>query len=210
MSEDSTSTPRSGDTREAIMHATYKALCEHGYADLTIQKIADEFEMTTAVLHYHYDTKEDLLAAFLEWVLNEYTDRIDVSNIEDPQDRLLALIDELLLGLDDDETSGPPFDRGRAFNTALLEMRGQAARREPFREQFTANYNLVKEMIISTINDGIEQGVFREADAEQVATLVLAAMLGGRAYDVSLFHEGSATAVREAIEELLVKELLEA
>jgi AcrR family transcriptional regulator len=30
------------DTCEAIMSATYRALCAHGYADLTMQDIADE------------------------------------------------------------------------------------------------------------------------------------------------------------------------
>ncbi|MFQ3319213.1 MAG: AcrR family transcriptional regulator [Natronomonas sp.] len=30
------------ETRERIMEATYRALCAHGYASLTMQDIADE------------------------------------------------------------------------------------------------------------------------------------------------------------------------
>ena len=32
------------ETRERIMDATYRALCTHGYAALTMQDIADESE----------------------------------------------------------------------------------------------------------------------------------------------------------------------
>lgn len=35
-------------TREEIMRATRLALCEHGYADLTIQRIVEELRATTA------------------------------------------------------------------------------------------------------------------------------------------------------------------
>lgn len=49
---------------EEIMEATYRALREHGYADLTIKRIAAEYGKSTAAVHYHYDTKEELLRRF--------------------------------------------------------------------------------------------------------------------------------------------------
>lgn len=95
------------DTGEAIMEATYRALCKHGYVNLTMQAIADEFEKTKAVLYYHYDTKDDLLVAFLDYLLDRFTEQLDIDNVVHPNDRLEALIDELLLGLgdSDDETT---------------------------------------------------------------------------------------------------------
>ncbi|MEF8974259.1 MAG: helix-turn-helix domain-containing protein, partial [Haloarcula sp.] len=45
-----------GDTADDIMDATYRALCTHGYADLTMQDIADESDKSKAALHYHYDS----------------------------------------------------------------------------------------------------------------------------------------------------------
>ncbi|MEF8774483.1 MAG: helix-turn-helix domain-containing protein, partial [Halobacteriales archaeon] len=51
------------DTDEALMAATYRALCEHGYADLTIQQIGAEFEKSTSLLYHHYDGKDELLVA---------------------------------------------------------------------------------------------------------------------------------------------------
>lgn len=214
-SEDRQERASSAETREAIMDATHRALCKHGYANLTIQKIADEFDMTSAVLHYHYNTKDELLAAFLEHVLDWYADQIDVDDIENPRDRLEVLIDALLvvlLDLDDpagaSEEQHRSLDQGEAFSMALLEMRAQAGRDEEFREQFTANYDYAKDIMVATIEEGIEQGEFRDVDPEQVSSLLLAAMLGGRAYHISLTHENTAPTTRNALVDLVLDDLL--
>lgn len=203
----------SAETRAAIMEATHRALCAHGYADLSIQKIADEFDMTSAVVHYHYDTKENLLAAFLEHLLDEYADQLAVDGIEQPRDRLLALVDALLVvlvGVEGDRSLAPPDPPlGRTeLSMALLELRAQAGRTEPFREQFTVNYDYARDLMVETIEAGIDDGVFREVDPESVAALLLAAMLGGRAYHVSLHHDDVAPTTRDALVDLVIDDLL--
>ena len=204
----------STETRAAILEATHRALCKHGYANLTIQKIANEFDMTSAVLHYHYDTKENLLAAFLEHLLDEYAAQFDIEESEDPREQLLALIDALLVvlvGIDDanrlDDHDQPPLG-GEELSMALLELRAQAGRNEAFSEQFTVNYDYAWDQMVATIEAGIEQEVFREIDPEQVATLLLTTMLGGRAYHVSLTHDDVAPAARNALVNLILDDLL--
>ncbi|GAA0475047.1 hypothetical protein GCM10008985_34420 [Halococcus dombrowskii] len=56
------------ETIEEIMDATYRALCKHGYAALRMQDIADETTKSKAALHYHYDSKHDLLLSFLDYI----------------------------------------------------------------------------------------------------------------------------------------------
>jgi AcrR family transcriptional regulator len=188
------------DTREEIMEATYRALCEHGYANLTMQAIADEFEKTKAVLHYHYDTKDELLAAFLEHLLDRFTNRLDVDS-DGPNARLDALIDELLLGLDDGD------EESHEFHTALLELRAQAPHNAAFREQLAANYDLLLDMLTAIIDDGIERGVFHDVDAERLAALIMATMLGGRVHQITLDREAIALDVREALEDEILADL---
>ena len=198
------------------MEATHRALCKHGYANLSIQKIADEFDMTSAVLHYHYDTKENLLAAFLEHLHDEYAAQFDVGEIEDPRDRLLALVDALLVVLVGVDETNRPIERPddprvlgrRELSMALLELRAQAGRNEAYREQFTRNYEYARDLMVATIEEGIEQGVFRDVDPERVASLLLATMLGGRAYHVSLTYDDVAPATRNALVELVVDDVL--
>lgn len=206
----------SAETRKSIMEATHRALCKHGYANLSIQKIADEFDMTSAVLHYHYDTKENLLTAFLEYLLDAFASQFDIEGIEDPRDRLLALIDALLVVLVGINDSDRPIDHaddhpsfgGEELSMALLELRAQAGRSEAFSEQFTINYDYAWELMVATIDEGIEQGVFRDIDSEQVATLLLTTMLGGRAYHVSLTHDDVAPTARNALVDLVLNDLL--
>lgn len=215
-SEDRQERESSAETRAAILDATHRALCKHGYANLTIKKIAAEFDMTEAVLHYHYDTKENLLAAFLEHLLDEYAAQFNVEAIEKPRDRLLALIDALLVvqvGIDDptrpiERADDKPPLGSEELSMALLEMRGQAGRNEAFSEQFTVNYEYAWALMVATIEEGIEQGVFREVAPEQVATLLLTSMLGGRAYHISLTHDDVAPAARNALVDLILDDLL--
>ena len=206
----------SAETREAIMEATHRALCKHGYAGLSIQKIADEFDMTSAVLHYHYDTKERLLAAFLEYLLDAFAGQFDIEAIEDPRDRLLALIDAflvVLVGIDDPDRpieradDRPPLG-GEELSMALLELRAQAGRSDAFSEQFTVNYDYARDLMVATIEEGIERGTFRDVDSEQVATLLLTTMLGGRAYHVSLTYDDVAPTARDALVDLVLDDLL--
>jgi len=64
------------ETRDRLMDATYRALCEHGYAALTMQDIADEGDCSKSLLHYHYDTKEELLVALLAYLLERFEARV--------------------------------------------------------------------------------------------------------------------------------------
>ena len=66
------------DTERAIMEATFRALSKHGYVDLRLRDIGDEFEMTRQLIHYYYDGKHDLISAFLEYVIEQYEGSVAV------------------------------------------------------------------------------------------------------------------------------------
>ncbi|MWV40695.1 TetR/AcrR family transcriptional regulator [Natrialba sp. INN-245] len=183
------------DTQEAIMQATYRALCKHGYANLTVQAIADEFDKTKGVIHYHYDTKEALLVAFLEYLLEAFEQNIAVDDQADPDERLLTLIETLLFG--------PP-ERGEfdhwELMTALLEVRTEAPYNQEFRRQLTRNYETVEATVVAIVEEGIEDGTFREIDPELVATLLLTCLNGARIYQVTLQRDDVATDTQESLE----------
>jgi AcrR family transcriptional regulator len=184
------------DTRTAIMEATYAALCKRGYADLTMQAIADEFDKTKAVLHYHYDTKEDLLVAFLDYLLDRFLDAIAIDDLDDPEERLVALVDALLLGTHE---PGSATDHWQ-FHTALLEIRAQAPHDDAFREQLTTNYRFVEDATAAVVEEGVESGVFREVDPERTAAWLLATINGARLHHVTLDAD-VAESVRDAVVE---------
>ncbi|QAU12403.1 TetR family transcriptional regulator [Halorubrum sp. BOL3-1] len=60
------------DTREAILGAAFRALREHGYASVTIQRIGDEFDKSPSLVYHHYDGKDDLLLDLLGFLLDAF------------------------------------------------------------------------------------------------------------------------------------------
>lgn len=164
------------DQTEEIMQATYRALREHGYADLTIKRIADEYGKSTAAVHYYYDTKDDLLAAFLDYLLERFVDTIHDVETTDPEARLALLLDELLVKLQENPD----------LSVALLEMRSQAPYKEAFSDRFRQNDEYIRYMLKAVINHGIDEGVFNDVDADHVTRSLLTIIDGARTRAVML------------------------
>lgn len=156
------------DTREAIMKATYQALCEHGYAGLTISRIAEDFEKSKSLLYHHYDSKDELLLDFLSFMLGEFQREVPGSEADSPSDRLDAVLEESLT-----------HEGGLEFLRAMTELRAQAAHDERFREHFMEHDRVFRASIVGILEAGIEAGDFRDVDVEQVADFVFAAISGG-------------------------------
>lgn len=182
------------DSHAEIMDATYRALCEQGYANLTMADIAEELGKSTSLLHYHYDTKRDLLAAFLEHIVEEFEGKLADLDSEDPRERLESLLDMFVFSAVEQGSTNPrsqahedaeEADR-REFHLAILELRAQVPHEDPYREPFLRSEESVRDVIAGTIREGIEAGVFEEADPEETAALVFAAMDGARARQITL------------------------
>jgi AcrR family transcriptional regulator len=181
----------SEDTREEIMVATYRALKTHGYANLTMQNIADEFGKSKSLLHYHYETKDDLMLAFLEYTIGWLGDRVEEETTDDPEERLERFVERLTLDRDEEG----------AGCLTLLELRLQAAHNEAFRERLAANYQADRDALAAIVADGVEREVFRPVDPEETAELLLAALEGARMAHVTLGLEGVSERTAEALRE---------
>jgi len=178
------------ETQTAIMDATYRALCRRGYADLTMQSIADEFEKSKSLIHYHYDTKEELLAAFLDYLLDKFLAQVEVADDDDPTERLDTLVEALL--------SGP--ERAGDFQVAMLELRSQTPYVEAYREAFAANDEYLAGLLAETIRDGIEAGAFCDVDPERAAETILVMIDGARTRSVVFDDDDTVANVRAAID----------
>lgn len=160
------------DTRGEIMQATYRALCEHGYADLTIQRIGDHFAKSKSLLYHHYDGKDDLLVDFLAFMLEQFEADVSREKDDDPVEHLLAIVDHVLQADYGDERA--------EFSASMVELRAQAAHHPAYREQFSRTDQFFHDRLTDVIQQGINQGMFREADPERVAWLLLATFDGAR------------------------------
>lgn len=154
------------DTEATFMDATYCALCAHGYADLTMQDIADETDKSKAALHYHFDGKEDLLLRFLEHLNEDFFDRTADPAGDTPAERLVDLLETIL--------STPDDGADQQFTTAFMEIKAQAPYRDGYRDRLVRVDDHVREQVRSLVADGVDSGQFaRDTDPDEVAEHVL-------------------------------------
>lgn len=179
------------DASDDILAATYRALCEHGYADLTMQRIADRSDRSKAALHYHYDTKEDLLQAFLDDLLAQFESQLDCE-ATDPGKRLDQFVEAVF---------DPAREGGQRFPVALLEIKAQAPYHQAYRDRLAAVDERMREIVSDAVRDGVEADQFASRDPDVVARFVVTLISGAHAREVGLGEEPAAT--RSLVEEYL-------
>jgi AcrR family transcriptional regulator len=188
------------NTREELMRATYLALCECGYADLTIQRISDEFPKSKSLIYHHYDGKDELLLDFLEFMVDCFEGEVPFENTDGADEHLRSVLDHVL--------ATPLPNKRRGFAKAMVELRAQAAHDERYRDHFTRSDQFFRERIASIIESGIEEGVFKEVNPDDAATFLVTIINGSMTERVTSDHD-SARTLRAQVEEYVTYTLTE-
>jgi len=184
---------------EEIMEATYRALLKHGYADLSISRIADELDKSKAAIYYHYDTKDDLLVAFLEFAVDRFEETIETETGDEPPEDLEHVIEKLLPLQPDEEQ--------RQLQAVLVGLRSQAVTNGVFREQFTQIDERLAATVRSIVERGIDDGTFRDVDPSRVAEHILATVNGAMYGRVTTDRKSAAAAARVSLASYIDSEL---
>jgi len=160
------------DTATEILAATYRALCQHGYAALTVKDIAAEADRSKASIHYYYyDSKENLFAEFLDFLYERYTAKITGVDGSTPREELDSLLDTVLT----DERQTP----GQEFRTAILEIKAQAPYNDAFRTQLAKFDAVLFDQLREIIVAGVETGEFDDTVEPSVAAEFLVTTITG-------------------------------
>lgn len=170
------------NAREELIAATHRVLCEHGYAGLTTKRIAEEAGVTTAALHYHFDTKDDLMGAFLDHLLDRTRTRFDERLAEDdvsgPVGRLATFLDEIFAPHTGEGADG--------VETALLEIKAQAPYDASFRRKLAEHDEYMRGVLRDCIAEGVEAGIVRETDPDAAARFMTTVINGAHVRQVAL------------------------
>ncbi|MWG36908.1 TetR family transcriptional regulator [Halomarina oriensis] len=185
------------------MEATFRALSKHGYNDLRMRDIGEEFEMSRTLIHYHYDGRHDLISALLEYVIEQYEGSVELDEGTDPVAELDVRIDQCLFGPEFDNDFGH-WERMTVYH----ELFSQAQHNERHREVFNRHYETIRGSIEQVIERGIEEGVFRDVNVTDTAQLVTDLIHAARARRISLGHEDAPEQARRGIDEFVVSALL--
>jgi AcrR family transcriptional regulator len=177
--------------REEILDAAAAEVTRRGFARTRVADVASALGVSTALVFYHFGTKEQLFAAALEHAVNQDLERLDstVAKAKGPADavrRILALYSP----------------QGSAEGWTVWVDAWAESLREPEMRATSRRLDVRwKDVLAEQIQCGVADGVFDCADPDAAAWR-LSALLDGLAVQVlvhrSLTRTQLATWVRDA------------
>ncbi|MEU4170219.1 TetR/AcrR family transcriptional regulator [Streptomyces sp. NPDC026665] len=155
---------RTADTRERILTAACEAIAEIGFEKIRMRMVAEQAGVSTALLHYHFDTREKL---FTEAMAHSFANTaVDVERDAEtaPAAVVLARILRSLLPTD------PVLHQDWRL---WQELWVRALRDESTRVFAVDLYAELHAWVSGAVRRGIESGEFTPTDVDELATLVL-------------------------------------
>ncbi len=176
-------------TRNTILEKAKSLFIEHGYRGLSMREIAEKVGVSKPALYYHFKDKEELFCAVLNSGLEEIGKMIDsIDNQPVTSLQKIGLFMEYVLT--------QPTEQRAVIRLGTQEM-GQLSQQS--RQLFNVSYHQQFTGKLRTmIQTGIEQGEFREMDAE-IATWGLLGLM----YPYLYPHVGAVSLSDEKIESII-------
>jgi AcrR family transcriptional regulator len=162
----------SPDTRTRILDSAVELIARDGYDGVRLAEIAKHAGASTALLHYHFANRAQLLAAAISHSLDRERSRAErrahAQERSSPAERVADQIDFWLPISPDD------------VREWLLwsELEGRAVRDQDLAKALTDLYTRLRAPLVEAIADGVATGDFGPCDPEESAA-VAHALLGG-------------------------------
>lgn len=146
-----------------ILDAATCLFCEKGYANVTVQEIADRAGLNKATLYYHMESKEELLFSIFDTICALLIRKFKevMKKPTSPTQKLEEIIHAYLASL----TENP--QAFRVFVSEGRELRGE------HQKHIHKECNLIIRMVEEILHEGVNKGVFRLADTSITALAVL-------------------------------------
>jgi AcrR family transcriptional regulator len=155
------------DTRSRILEAAAQCIADEGIAAVRMAGIARAAGVSTALLHYHFATKDQLFESVLRYSYESSTvlDQAALRGAGRPAaERLAVYLDRCL-----------PSDPELVRDWLLWQELGLMCLRQPQLAAVNADlYQATHENLAAIIREGIAEGSFRDCDADQVAQAAVA------------------------------------
>ena len=172
------------DTKSRIMETAFKLFLKNGFADVSLNEIIRESDITTGGFYYHFDSKDTLLVEVIKKYIFNYFSSV-IEQIKDfegtPEEKFRTVILNIV---GDDSTinettqlveSAEKIDY-RVLHLLLFEG---VQKYDIIAEHYTAFYYDLLDFNKEVINEGIAQGVIRDdMDITELALLVQTVMVG--------------------------------
>lgn len=170
--------PASDQRRRAILDAVVRGIIDVGFTDMTVADVANRAGVSTALVHYHFSSKSELIEAALR-----------VASAEDMlfRDTIVQGTGSALSRLDAVLCESLPTDADDASWLLWIETWGETRRSDALRSVMGQLDIHETAAVAGLITEGVSAGEFPCPDATSAASR-LTAVRDGLAIDRTLFH----------------------
>jgi AcrR family transcriptional regulator len=170
-SDTDSATERGSAARERILRAAVRAIARDGIDGLRIARIATEAGVSSALVHYHFADREQLLAETIDYSYARAAE-VRLEDVAEPGGshgaRLAAMIEVCL-----------PTTEALAEDWVLwMELWLRAVRHPELRPVAEELYARLHEWFVREIRAGVADGEFARCDPDEVADRTLALLDG--------------------------------
>ncbi|BDS12073.1 TetR/AcrR family transcriptional regulator [Aureispira anguillae] len=151
--------------KKEILEHFYIILKEEGFENASIAKIANLMEVNPSLLIHYFKTKEEMVVAFVEFLLGRYEDTFkeQMLGAKDPQERFNNILDVMF------SEDWLTFSDQTVFYACYY----LSSRHPRIKERFQVMYNRFKELLIPHAISWMETGVIKEANPEDVVDYLI-------------------------------------
>ena len=172
----------SGETRRsAILDAVVRVIIDIGYTDMTVADVAKQADVSSALVHYHFDSKAALICAALRVASDD--DKQLRDSVATSGGTAIGRLDRVMCG------SLPDDPAPDASWLLWIETWGETRRRPELREVMADLNAHERDLILELLAEGEDAGEFRCADHRGTAARLMA-LRDGLAIEHTLFNRG--------------------
>ncbi len=156
--------------KSAILDATHKCIYEQGIARISMRSIAREAKVSQSILHYYFKSKEDLLAEYIETLLDRFIYEIErrYNQSDSPEKKLEAVFD-----------AGKAFcSRQRDLFVAFVDSWELSIRNPKMKRFFSSLYERLTKLIEDIIEEGIKAGTFNDVSKDTLSVFIIGFVRG--------------------------------
>ncbi|WP_030199825.1 TetR/AcrR family transcriptional regulator [Streptomyces sp. NRRL S-87] len=156
---------RTQETRERILTAACAVIAEVGFEKIRMRMVAERAQVSTALLHYHFETREKLFDEAMRHSFQQTGTELERDAGSVPAAVTLARIVHSML----------PTDAELRQDWKLWQELWVRALRDPSAHELTLDlYEQLHVWVAEAVRRGIDAGEFTPCDVDAVSTLVLA------------------------------------
>ena len=156
--------------RHQLLEAAFDCMAEKGYGNFSLKDVADKATLSKGIIHYYFKDKGELLILVLDRLTQAMDNLVNekAKRVKTPQGRIRAIFD----GSFEAVSAKEPFFQ------VLLDFCGQAAKDKEIKDITARLYAKYRGLTQKILEDGMQQGVFRKVDIEEVSTAIVGTVIG--------------------------------